>query len=122
MTKICSFLGLVRYYERFIEGFSKFIGPLTKLTQKFSKFEWNDDCEKCFQELKHQFVFTPVLTLLFGIGDFVVYIDASQKGLGSVLMQNRKVISYALKQLKPHELNYPIYDLELVAVVFAFKI
>ncbi|GKB07305.1 putative reverse transcriptase domain-containing protein [Tanacetum coccineum] len=57
-----------------------------------------------------------------GNNDFVVYCDASLQGLGAVLMQKEKVIAYASRQLKPHEENYTIHDLELEAVVFALKI
>lgn len=53
---------------------------------------------------------------------FVIYNDTSYKGLGCVLMQHGKVITYALRQLKVHECNYPTHDLELAAVVFALKI
>nr|GEV60531.1 putative reverse transcriptase domain-containing protein [Tanacetum cinerariifolium] len=56
------------------------------------------------------------------IEDFIVYCDASNKGLGAVLMQREKVISYASRQLKIHEKNYTTHDLELGAVVFALKI
>jgi hypothetical protein len=52
----------------------------------------------------------------------MVYINASQKGLGCVLMQHEWVIVYALRQLKPHEVNYPVHDLELVVVVFALQV
>ncbi|GJZ57952.1 putative reverse transcriptase domain-containing protein [Tanacetum coccineum] len=54
--------------------------------------------------------------------DFVVYYDASHKGLGVVLMQKEKVIAYASRQLKIHEKNYTTHDLELGSVVFALKI
>nr|GEZ83167.1 hypothetical protein [Tanacetum cinerariifolium] len=57
-----------------------------------------------------------------GSKDFIVYCDASNKGLGAVLMQREKVISYASRQLKIHEKNYTTRDLELGAVVFALKI
>ncbi|GJZ15550.1 putative reverse transcriptase domain-containing protein [Tanacetum coccineum] len=63
----------------------------------------------------------PVLALFDGPEDFVVYCDASGLGLDYVLMQRGKVIAYASRQLKPHEKNYTIYDLELGAVVFALK-
>jgi hypothetical protein len=52
----------------------------------------------------------------------VIFRDASYKGLGCVLMQQGKVIAYASRQLKNHEINYPTHDLELAAVVFALKI
>ncbi|GJU08523.1 putative reverse transcriptase domain-containing protein [Tanacetum coccineum] len=64
----------------------------------------------------------PILALPEGSEDFIVYCDASIKGLGAVLMQREKVISYASRQLKIHEKNYTTHDLELGAVVFALKI
>ncbi|KAD4178689.1 hypothetical protein E3N88_27280 [Mikania micrantha] len=64
----------------------------------------------------------PILTLPDGNDDFVVYCDASNQGLGCVLMQRGKVIAYASRQLKIHERNYTTHDLELGAVIFALKI
>ncbi|GJS30449.1 putative reverse transcriptase domain-containing protein [Tanacetum coccineum] len=64
----------------------------------------------------------PILSLPEGSRDFIAYCDASKKGLGDVLMQREKVISYASHQLKIHEKNYTTHDLELGAVVFALKI
>ena len=122
MTEIRSFLGLAGYYRRFIEGFSKIALPLTSLTQKGLKFEWSDDCERSFQELKNRLVTAPILTIPSGSRGFVVYSDASHQGLGCVLMQHGKVIAYASRQLKPYERSYPTHDLELAAVVFALKI
>ncbi|KAJ4701711.1 Retrotransposon protein, putative, Ty3-gypsy subclass [Melia azedarach] len=122
VTEVRSFLGLAGYYRRFVEGFSRIARPLTKLTRKNVKFEWIDDCEQSFQELKKRLTSAPVLTLPSGIEGFVVYSDASRQGLGCVLMQHGKVIAYASRQLKKHELNYPTHDLELAAVVFALKI
>ncbi|RVW93842.1 Retrovirus-related Pol polyprotein from transposon 17.6 [Vitis vinifera] len=107
---------------KFIEGFSKIALPLTSLTQKGVKFEWSDDCECSFQELKNRLVTTPIFTIPLGSGGFVVYSDASHKGLGCVLLQHGKVVAYASRKLKSYERNYPTHDLELVAVVFAFKI
>ncbi|GJR50985.1 putative reverse transcriptase domain-containing protein [Tanacetum coccineum] len=121
-TKIVSFLGLAGYYRRFIEGFSKIAKPMTKLTQKKVKFEWGDKQEAAFQLLKQKLCSAPILALPEGSEDFIVYCDASKKGLGAVLMQREKVISYASRQLKIHEKNYTTHDLELGAVVFALKI
>ncbi|KAD7117060.1 hypothetical protein E3N88_04328 [Mikania micrantha] len=117
-----SFLGLAGYYCRFIQDFAKIASSLTKLTRKNVKFVWGDDQEKAFQELKSKLTQAPVLTLPDGPNDFVVYSDASYLGLGYVLMQRGKVIAYASRQLKTHEINYPIHDLELAGVVFALKI
>ncbi|GJX43105.1 putative nucleotidyltransferase, ribonuclease H, partial [Tanacetum coccineum] len=121
-TEIRQFLGLAGYYRRFIEGFSKIAKPMTKLTQKKVKFEWGDKQEAAFQLLKQKLCSAPILALPEGSEDFIVYCDASKKGLGAVLMQREKVISYASRQLKIHEKNYTTHDLELGAVVFALKI
>ncbi|GJY67531.1 putative reverse transcriptase domain-containing protein [Tanacetum coccineum] len=113
---------LVGYYRRFIKGFSKIAKPMTKLTQKKVKFEWGDKQEAAFQLLKQKLCSAPILALPEGSEDFIAYCDASKKGLGAVLMQREKVISYASRQLKIHEKNYTTHDLELGAVVFALKI
>ncbi|GJY54506.1 putative reverse transcriptase domain-containing protein [Tanacetum coccineum] len=85
-------------------------------------FEWGDKQEAAFQTLKHKLCSAPILALPQGAENFIVYCDASHKGLGAVLMQNEKVIAYASRQLKIHEKNYTTHDLELGAVVFALKI
>ncbi|GKA17779.1 putative reverse transcriptase domain-containing protein [Tanacetum coccineum] len=96
--------------------------PMTKLTQKKVKFEWGDKQEAAFQLLKQKLCSAPILALPEGSEDFIAYCDASKKGLGAVLMQREKMISYASRQLKIHEKNYTTHDLELGAVVFALKI
>ncbi|GKA47435.1 putative reverse transcriptase domain-containing protein [Tanacetum coccineum] len=115
-TEIRQFLGLAGYYRRFIEGFSKIAKPMTKLTQKKVKFEWGDKQETAFQLLKQKLCSAPILALPEGSEDFIVYCDASIKGLGAVLMQREKVIAYASRQLKIHEKNYTTHDLELGAL------
>ncbi|GJV33959.1 putative reverse transcriptase domain-containing protein [Tanacetum coccineum] len=120
--EIHQFLGLAGYYRRFIEGFSKIVKPMTKLTQKKVKFEWDDKQEAAFQLLKQKLCSAPIIALPEGSDDFIAYCDASKKGLGAVLMQREKVISYASRQLKIHEKNYTTHDLELGEVVFALKI
>jgi ribonuclease HI len=117
-----SFLGLVGYYQRFIENFFKIAKPMTELLKNNTKFEWSEACEKSFQELKKRLTTAPVLTLPDTKKDFLVYCDASKQGLGCVLMQEGKVVAYASRQLKKHEENYPTHDLELAAVVHALKI
>ncbi|TYK26964.1 pol protein [Cucumis melo var. makuwa] len=97
VSEIRSFLGLQSYYR-------------------------SPACESSFQELKQKLVTAPVLTVPDGSGSFVIYSDASKKGLGCVLMQQGKVVTYASSQLKSHEQNYPTHDLELAAAVFALKI
>ncbi|GKC12864.1 putative reverse transcriptase domain-containing protein [Tanacetum coccineum] len=95
-TEIRRFLGLAGCYWRFIEGYSK--------------------------TLKNKLCSTPILALPQGAENFIVYCDASHKGLGAVLMQNEKVIAYASRQLKIHKKSYTTHDLELRAVVFTLKV
>nr|GEX72851.1 putative reverse transcriptase domain-containing protein [Tanacetum cinerariifolium] len=115
-TEIRQFLGFASYYRRFIEGFSKIAKPMTKLTQKNMKFDWSEKEEAVFQLLKQKLCSASILALPEGSENFVVYCDASRKGLGAVLMQREKVIAYASCQLKIQEKNYTTHDLELGAV------
>ncbi|XP_047952402.1 uncharacterized protein LOC125197962, partial [Salvia hispanica] len=115
-NEIRSFLGLAGYYRRFIEGFSKIARPMTQQLKKGVKVNWTPECEASFQLLKEKLTSAPVLAVPESGVNYVVYTDASKVGLGCVLMQNNKVIAYASRQLRPHELNYPTHDLELAAV------
>ncbi|XP_009770762.2 uncharacterized mitochondrial protein AtMg00860-like [Nicotiana sylvestris] len=112
-TEIRSFLGLAGYYRRFVKGFSIIASPLTKLLGKDAKFVWDDKCQESFEKLKSLLTQAPILSLPAEGKDYVVYSDASHRGLGCVLMQEGKVIAYASRKLKSHELNYPTHDLEL---------
>ena len=85
------------------------------------KFEWKEECENAFQELKRKLTTALVLTAPINGELFTVYYDVSTVGLGCVLMQQGKVVAYASRQLKQHERNYTAHDLKLVVVVFAFK-
>ena len=83
-----------------------------------------EECEVCgsFYELKACLTSASVLTLpMMGL-EYIVYSNVSRNGLGCVLMQQGKVVVYASRKLRPHELNYPTHDLELAAVVFPLKI
>ena len=86
------------------------------------KFEWSVECEESFKLLRKLLTKAPVLTLPDIQKSFDIYSDASRHGLGCVLMQEGRVVAYASRQLRPHEVNYPTHDLELAAVVHALKI
>ena len=86
------------------------------------KYEWSEDCEQSFQELKSRLTMAPMLALSTPGVEYVVFSDASRQGLGCVFMQDGRVIAYASRQLKKHETNYPTHDMELATVVFALKI
>jgi len=120
--EIRSILGLARYYRHFAKGFSSITAPLTRLTQKGAPFKWSEECEASFQNLKTALTTAPVLVLPTGLGSYTEYYDAVCIGLGAMLMQDGRVISYVSQQLKVHEKNNPVHDLELAAIVHALKI
>ena len=76
---------------------------------------------RSFQELKRKLTSAPILIMPDITKGFEVYCDASRLGLGCVLLQEARVVSYLSRQLRPHEENYPTHDLELAAVVLALK-
>ncbi|WVZ63408.1 hypothetical protein U9M48_013042, partial [Paspalum notatum var. saurae] len=117
VKEVRGFLGLAGYYRRFIKSFSKIAKPMTSLLEKGVPFIWTKERQAAFDELKKRLTTAPVLTLPDLTKSFTVYCDASKEGLGCVLMQEGKVIAYASRQLRKHEVNYPTHDLELAAVL-----
>ncbi|KAA0042221.1 pol protein [Cucumis melo var. makuwa] len=119
--KKVSFLGHVMSSEGVsanptnIEVVTSWPEPST-LTRKGTPFVWSPTCKSSFQNLKQKLVTAPVLTVRDGSGSFMIYSNASKKGLGCVLMQQGKVVVYASRQLKSHEQNYPTHYLELAVV------
>nr|GEZ06325.1 putative reverse transcriptase domain-containing protein [Tanacetum cinerariifolium] len=103
--------GLAGYCRRFFEGFSKIAKSMNKLTQKKVNFDWGDKQEAAFQLINQKLCSAPILALPEGSEDFIVYCDASIKGLGTVLMQREMVIAYGSRQLKVYEKNYTTHDL-----------
>jgi len=121
VSEVRSFLGLAGYYRRFVDGFSKLVSPMKQLTRQDQPFAWTDSCERCFEEMKIRLTTSLVLAIPDTAKTFEVYCDASYQGLGCVLMQEKRPVAYASRQLKVHEKNYSMHDLELAAVVFALK-
>ena len=93
VAEVRSFLGLAGYYRRFVKGYSKIASPLTQLTRKNQKFDWNKKCEEGFTELKRRLSSAPILAVPDGGKNMVVYTYASYMGLGCVLMQEGRVIA-----------------------------
>ncbi|KAA3487042.1 gag-pol polyprotein [Gossypium australe] len=98
--KIRSCLGLAGYYRRFVEGFSLIAAPLTKLLRKGVPFFWADKQQESFEKLKKILREAPVLIQPEAGKEFVVYFDASHTW---------KVMAYASRQLRPHEMSYPTH-------------
>ena len=117
-----SFLGLAGYYRRFVKGFSMTTAPMTRLLQKNVKFGWSEKFQVSFDKLKAFLTEAPVLAPPTYSKEYMIFSDASLNIFECVLMQAGKVVSYASRQLKLHEKNYPTHDLELAAIVFALKI
>jgi hypothetical protein len=92
------------------------------LLEKEAKFNWRPQCDEAFLTLKKVLTTAPVLAQPDIEKPFDVYCDASDTGIGGVLMQEGRAIAYASRQLRRHEEHYPTHDLELLAVVHALKV
>jgi hypothetical protein len=122
VSEVHSFVGLVRYYQRFVDGFLKIANPITELQKKNKKFVWIEKCAEAFQRLKELLMTTPILKVPDMDANFLICTDASKEGLGEVLMQYSRVIAYILRKLRKHEENYAMHDLELLAIVYALRV
>jgi hypothetical protein len=116
------FMGLAGYYRRFVEGLSKITKPITTLQHKGVRYEWTEECDSAFIELKRLLTSAPILRVLDMEKDITVFTDASKQGLGAVLMQDGGVIAYVSRKLKKHEELYATHDLELAVVMLALKL
>jgi hypothetical protein len=124
VKEIQAFLGFCNFYQRFIKDFSKIAKPLFDLTRKEQKWEWNDNCEKAFQELKAIFTSKPMLVLPDTNKKFRIECNAADYARGAVLSQLEEdglyhPVAYLLKSLNEAEQNYNIYDKELLAIIGA---
>ena len=124
--EVRSFLGLASYYRRYIPGFAAKSEPLRCLLQKNRQFEWTEQQQKAFTELKECLVNPPALAYpSFGpeAGEFILDTDAStEKGIGAVLSQKQsdgteRVIAYGSRSLQPPEQNFCATRLEMLALV-----
>ncbi len=118
-----SFLGLANYYRRFIKDFSSIAAPLTHLTSKKAPnpMVWDDDTRKAFDKVKEALTTSSCLWIPDPTKNFVVETDASDVGIGAVLMQEGHPVAYESRKWNPAERNYPVHDKEMAAVVHACK-
>ena len=125
LTAVRSFVGLCSYYRRFISDFATVVKPLVKLTEKNTKFDWKEEQEAAWMELKHKLTSTPVLAYPDRNSTFVLDTDASDCGIGAVLSQeidgDERVISYGSQVLTKQERRYCVTRRELLAVVHFVK-
>ena len=127
-TSVRSFVGLASYYRRFVPNFAAIATPLHHLTKKDVKFKWSNECEQAFCRLKSLLTEAPILAYprFGGEEHFLLETDASGVGLGAVLSQEQSdgkyhPVAYASRSLQPNEKNYPISELETLAIVWAVK-
>lgn len=117
------FLGLCAYYRRFVPSFSQIAAPLTYLTKDDVPFQWTEEQQCAFEKLKEALLTTPVLAHFDQDSPTEIHTDASDKGLGAVLIQRQegdeRVIAYASRALSKAEGNYTTTEKECLAVVWA---
>ena len=106
--------------------FSNLVKPLNDLLKKDQKFEWTEECQRAFDDLKKQFTEEPVLMMPDQTRPFQIKTDASKYATGAVLTQSdsngdRHPISFISKTFSPAEQNYEIYDRELLAIIWALE-
>jgi hypothetical protein len=122
---ILSFMGLANYYRRFIDNFSKLAEPITRLLKKDAPFEWQESQNKAFKAIKQAFAEDVTLSYADPEKQFQVECDASDFALGGVLSQmddsgTIRPVSFYSRKLLPAELNYEVYDKELLAIKSCF--
>ena len=121
-----SFLGFANFFRRFIKGFSVIAQPLIALTRKDATFEWTTTAQKAYDLLKQAFTMAPVLLHPDPTKPFQVETDASDFAIGAILSQPDEVgvlhpVAYYSRKFTAPEINYPIYDKELLAIIAAFE-
>jgi len=122
-----SFLGVANFYRRFIQDYSRIARPLTELTKGEEKnWVWNKEAEAAFRELRHRFTTTPVLAHFDGEKPVIIETDTSDFMIRAVLSQcdpegRLHPVAFHSRKFQPAEINYEIYDKELLAIVDAFK-
>ena len=120
VKQVQSFIGFTNFYHCFIVNFSETITPLTRLTQKDTKFSWGPEHQQAFDTLKLTFTQAPVLTHFYLANPIVIEMDASDYAIAAIISQispndsDLHPIAFYSCGMKPAELNYEIYDKELL--------
>ena len=119
VSHVRSFLGLANYFRRFLAGYASMVSPLTDLLRKDKAWVWSAGCEAAFQAVKTALVEAPVLQAPNYDLPFEVVCDASDIGIGAVLLQEGRPVAYESRKLTDAEKKYHVTDREMLAVVYA---
>ena len=122
---IQKFLGLAGFYRRFIDSFSLTAKPLTNLIKKDVDFEWSDETQTAYDPIRNSLTDLSQLFLPDLNKPFIIQTDASEVGLGAILMQERDSLRlpiwFASRALKPAETRYSVSEKECLAVIWAIE-
>lgn len=121
VTQVKSFLGLSGYYRKFIKNFSTISKPLTELTKKGTKFDWDMNRQNSFDLLKEKLCSPPILSYPNFNKTFILTTDASNDGIGGVLSQDGHPCCFISRTLNSAEQNYTTTEKELLAIVWSVK-
>ena len=125
--QLMRFLGMAGYYRRFCRNFAAVAAPLTNLLKKKVEFKWTSECQDAFKKLKGSLTSAPVLLAPDFSKPFSLQVDASDDGIGAVLLQCGAdqvyhPVCYFSRKLKVHQLNYSTIEKECLALVEALTI
>ncbi|KAK7379835.1 hypothetical protein VNO78_34255 [Psophocarpus tetragonolobus] len=121
VSEVKGFHGLASFYRRFVKDFSTLAAPLNEIVKKNVVFKWGKKQEEAFAALKHRLTNAPILSMPNFAKSFEIECDASNVGIGAVLLQDGHPIAYFSQKLSGAALNYSTYDKELYALVRALK-
>jgi hypothetical protein len=116
-----SFLGLAGYYRKFVHHFGIIAKPLTRLLKKNVQFFWIDLHQQAFLTLKQALIAAPVLALLDFSKQFQLKTDASDLGVGAVLMQEGHPLAFIRKTLGPRTIGLSTYEKEYLAILIVVE-
>jgi hypothetical protein len=117
-----SFLGLVNYFRKFIEHCSEIAVPLTNLMEKSHPWVWTSRCQDAFEWLKQKLTEAPLLYIPEESLPYEVVSDASDLGLGGVLLQEGQHVAFESRKLNDAELNYQTTEKKMLVVVHALRV
>jgi hypothetical protein len=122
MTEVRGFLGLARYYRRFINQFANLATPLTGLTKNTPELHLTPQCESAFEQIKDAMVRAPVLVIpdTYPYARYTLYTDAFKFAVGTMLLQDQGIgldyVAYHARKMKRHEVHYHVHEQDLMPV------